>query len=317
IRLRAANWEMVTPALGMKGDGKYGLGGVSFVGRKGAYSEVTLDDPNQTHLRVYFEAQPGGGDFEVAADGNSLAQTRTDSPASQSAVESYALPPGTRQVSIQVRSGEVRVFGMEFSRARPGIVYSSLGLNGANTTILSRSMDARHWAEQLREADPRLVVINYGTNESVYSSFVTQQLETELRRVIQRIREAEPDCAILVMSPMDRGVRGESGEIVTPETIPEVVRIQERVAADLKVAFFNTYEAMGGAGTMAKWYRKEPRLVGGDYIHPMPAGAKLVGDLLFEGLNEQYQRYKLMEMQKALTASVGKPATEPRRRKPA
>ncbi|MCC7341906.1 MAG: hypothetical protein IT170_12545 [Bryobacterales bacterium] len=308
IRIRASGWNAVSPTLGMKGDGKYGLGGVSFDGHAGAYSEVTLQDHSQTHVRIYFQKQPGGGSFAIAADGQVIAETNTAAEQSASAAENYAIPPGARTVSLRVRSGDVRVYGMEFSRSRPGIIYSSLGLNGANTTTLSRSMEAAHWSQQLREADPQLVVINYGTNESVYGAFVTKYLETELRRLIERVRNAVPNSAILVMSPMDRGIRGESGEIVTPETIPDIVRIQEKVAADMKVAFFNTYEAMGGAGTMAKWYKRTPRLVGGDYIHPMPAGAKLVGDLLFEGLNEQYQRYKLKEIQKSLAA---KPAVTP------
>lgn len=305
IRIRASGWKVVTPTLGMKGDGKYGLGGVSFEGNAGAYSEITLQDPSQTHVRIYFQKQPGGGDFEIAANGQTLAETSTAAEQSASAAQNYAIPPGTREVSLRVSSGNVRVFGMEFSRSRPGIVYSSLGLNGANTTTLSRNMEAAHWSQQLRAADPQLVVINYGTNESVYGSFVTKYLEAELRRLVERVRDAVPNSAILIMSPMDRGIRGESGEIVTPETIPDIVRIQEKVAADMKVAFFNTYEAMGGAGTMAKWYKRNPRLVGGDYIHPMPAGAKLVGDLLFEGINEQYQRYKLKEIQKSLAAKPG------------
>lgn len=315
ISIHASGWDMVTPTLGKKGDGKYGLGGVSFEGHQGAYSEVTLQDPTQTRLRIYFQEQPEGGSFEVAANGQTLAETSTGADRSTSTVKNYAIPPGTRQVSLRVSSGDVRVFGMEFSKSRPGIVYSSLGLNGANTTTLSRYMDAAHWSQQLRAADPQLVVINYGTNESVYGSFVTKYLETELRRLIERVRDAVPNSAILIMSPMDRGVRGESGEIVTPETIPDIVRIQQKVAADMKVAFFNTYEAMGGAGTMAKWFKRNPRLVGADYIHPMPAGAKLVGDLLFEGLDEQYQRYKLKGIQKSLAATPGEVPGEPGRRK--
>jgi len=43
---------------------------------------------------------------------------------------------------------------------------------------------------------------------------------------------------------------------------------------------------------MAKWYAAEPRLVGADYIHPMPAGAKIVGELLSGALDDGYNEYK-------------------------
>ena len=54
---------------------------------------------------------------------------------------------------------------------------------------------------------------------------------------------------------------------------------------------------MGGPGTMGKWYAAEPRLVGADFIHPLPAGARIVGNLLYRGLTNGYNRYKLRRMQ--------------------
>jgi hypothetical protein len=34
-------------------------------------------------------------------------------------------------------------------------------------------------------------------------------------------------------------------------------------------------------------------LVGADYIHPLPAGAKIVGELLYDSLRDGYSEYKL------------------------
>ena len=51
-------------------------------------------------------------------------------------------------------------------------------------------------------------------------------------------------------------------------------------------------QAMGGRGTMGRWYNAEPRLVSADFIHPMPRGAKLVGNLLYRGLINGYHKYK-------------------------
>lgn len=307
LKISAAGWSLTSPALGRRSDGMYGLGGVSFEGQTGARSEVTLQDAGHTRVRVYFLKRPEGGTFAVSADGVVVAETATAADRAESGWQTYPIPAGTRRVTVSVESGSVRLFGLEFYKNRPGVVYSSLGLNGGSTEVLSRHMEARHWAEQLRAARPKLVVINYGTNESVYKEYVAQHLESELRKAVERVREAVPDAAILIMSPMDRGVRDEEGNIQTPSTIPQVVEIQRKVALDMKVAFFNTFDAMGGAGTMAKWYASNPRLVGGDYIHPMPAGAKLVGDLLFEGLEEQYRMFKLRELRRSMeTGAPGK-----------
>ena len=47
---------------------------------------------------------------------------------------------------------------------------------------------------------------------------------------------------------------------------------------------------------MARWYAAEPRLVGADFIHPMPAGAKIVGELLYNALRDGYNEYKLRKL---------------------
>ena len=61
---------------------------------------------------------------------------------------------------------------------RPGVVYHSLGVNGANVTLLSRSFSGPHWAAELRHYKPDLVIINYGTNESGYPTFRRGHLGT-------------------------------------------------------------------------------------------------------------------------------------------
>ena len=130
-----------------------------------------------------------------------------------------------------------------------------------------------------------------------------------MKKLIQRVRTALPEAAILIMSPMDRGMKDESGEIVTAPTIPRIVEKQQKVAEEMNVAFFNTFQAMGGEGTMARWAKRDPRLVGGDYIHPRPEGAKMVGDLFYEGLREQFIRYKLRRAQQGMK-SEPKPASD-------
>ena len=160
-------------------------------------------------------------------------------------------------------------------------------------------MDEEHWAEQLRHHKPDLLIINYGTNESVNAEFVDKTFEPELRNVIARIRKATPETSILIMSPMDRGSRESGGGIGTVASLQRLVALEQRVAAAEKCAFFNTFQAMGGPGTMGRWYEAEPRLVGADFIHPMPAGAKIVGNLLYKAILDGYNHYKLRQLQES------------------
>jgi hypothetical protein len=87
---------------------------------------------------------------------------------------------------------------------------------------------------------------------------------------------------------MDRGQQN-GGEIETLPTIPRIVDIQRRVALELHCGFFN-------AGTMARWYASHPQLVSADFIHPTPAGARIVATAFVRDLTSGLNRCKLRQV---------------------
>ena len=306
--IAAHGWTMNT-AVGKGHADIYGLGGASFEGTSGASSRFTLKDGTQSSMELSYLAQPDGGTVTVSAAGGApLATISTARDARQPEWKTVPLPPGTKAIDVRVVSGRVELFGETFMRQQRGILYDSLGLNGASTTVLSRGFNADIWEAELRHDAPALVVINYGTNESNSAAFVEKQYERELRSSIARIRTALPNVSILVMSPMDRGERHGIDDIETMATIPEIVAIQKRVAADAHCAFFNTYDAMGGDGTMSRWYTERPRMVAADLIHPTPQGAGIIAKVFVNDLLEGYDKYRKTRAVPSQTAATGKQA---------
>ncbi len=295
VSLSGGGWKIEPATQSQSRDGLFGLGGVSFRGVPGAWSRVVLRDTGHTSVEVAYLEMPGGGSFQLAI-GDQVVSVDTSGPRTGPGYAKFPVPPGERRFEIRVTEGAVRLFGYWFEKPGPGLSYHSLGVNGAYVAMPSRMFREEHWAAQLRHYTPALVVINYGTNESVYPSFVDQAVALELKEVIRRVRAAVPEASVLVMSPMDRGKREASGEIGTVPALPRVVEIEQRVAREADCAFFNTFEAMGGSGTMGRWYQAEPRLVSADFIHPMPAGARIVGNLLSKALVDGYNKYKLERM---------------------
>ena len=282
MRLDAKGWQIEPASQRRAPDGIHGLGGVSFRGEPGAVSRVGLPDDKYKTVVVYYLAQPGGGTFSVEAGEAKIVDVNTDAEEKKPGFAEFALPPGTTTIALRVASGKVRLFGYRFDKDGPGVQYSSLGINGGQVQMLLRYFAADQWIEALRHEDPALVVLNYGTNESIFPAYVQKQYPDELRQVIARIREALPHASLLLMGPMDRGTMDASGQIVTPESLQTLIAVQRKVAAETVCAFFDTFDAMGGAGTMGRWYHAQPRLVSADFMHPLPAGAAKVG-ALFEG----------------------------------
>ena len=289
VEVSGTGWKIDT-AVGSMREGTYGLGGAMFTGPVGAESTIRLNARSSTSVELEYATQAGGGSVEVLADGTTVGTIDTSGTDKGDGDSTVALPAGTKQVTLRVTGAPVQLFGVAFGTGRKGLTYDSIGLNGASTTVMSRAFNPEEWGKALEHRDPDLVIINYGTNESSFPAYVDKQYEPELRRAIARVRAALPQASILVMSPMDRGAR--AGETIsTMPAIPRLVEIQQRVAAELGCGFFNTYAAMGGEGTMERWYDGHPRMVAADLIHPTPQGARIVAQSLTGQLLIGYERY--------------------------
>jgi len=292
IQLKGSGWRMAAATQSRAKDGFHGLGGVSFEGAPGATSTITLPDDQHTRLEVQYLQQPEGGVFHLEGNAGPIGDVNTAGETKEPGFASFGLPAGTGKITLSVISGTVRLFGWTFQKKGPGVIYHSLGLNGAQVQAVLRYFDAGQWTIELQHERPDLVVINYGTNESVFPEYIERQYPGELRKVIERVKQAVPNASVLVMSPMDRGERDSTGDIVTVPILPRIVEIQRAEAIAAGCAFFDTFDAMGGAGTMARWYESQPRLVSADFTHPLPAGAARVGGLLDDALMRGYARFQ-------------------------
>lgn len=315
VEMTSSGWRNEIAGLGSGKDGFYGLGAVSFRGESGAEAKWKLKDTTHTQVEIAYLSEPGGGEFSLSVDGTEIGATSTVVEEGGTAHPSFApfsIPAGGKEIKLTVTSGSVRLYGADFRKNHLGVVYSSLGVNGANVTLLSHAMNGEHLTVQLTHYQPALVIVNYGTNESGFANFVDTTWGGELRRVVRRLRAALPTASILLMSPMDRGTKNSEGEIATIPTLPHLVEIEQKIALEERVAFFNTFAAMGGEGTMARWYASEPRLVGADYIHPMPAGARIVGELLFSALDKDMERRNAATAPRKVALSPSRQKTEQR-----
>jgi lysophospholipase L1-like esterase len=292
----SSSWKIDIAGIAQAKDGMHGLGGVSFLGSTGATAHWRIRGASHRTVEIAYLSQPDGGAFAVDADDKEIGTAETAADAKAPGYAVFKVPPGSTRFTLRVTRGAVRLYGAEFRKDSPGVIYSSLGINGANVTLLSRAFNEHHWAAELRHYNPDLVIVNYGTNESGFASFVDTTWGPEMKLAVKRIHAALPGVSVLLMSPMDRGERKTGGEVDTVPVLPRLVNIEARVANETGAAFFNTFEAMGGPGTMGRWYAAEPRLVGADFIHPMPAGAKIVGELLYGALRDGYNQYKLRQL---------------------
>ncbi|HEX3770592.1 MAG TPA: GDSL-type esterase/lipase family protein [Polyangiaceae bacterium] len=276
-------------------DNLYGLGGVSFTcygGCSSTFGTAPSGDygRNVSRYDLYYLEQPGGGNVEITAHGTTLEKFSTRGKAKVSRVRAIHVPDGESKIAVRATGGgQTRLFGIALERDRPGVVYDSLGAHAAIAVNWFRQ-DRKHWKDQLDLRDPALVVFQYGTNESENTRIDLDAYERALGDLLEEVKASAPAASVLVVSPLDRA-DWQGGKMPTKPVILDLVAIQHRVALAHGVAFWNTFEAMGGQGSMGRWVRTKPQLGGPDLTHPTPRGAEVIGDLLSDALINGYERY--------------------------
>ena len=294
----SAGWDMSRFTGPFTKDSAYGIGGVTFRAWPGASATFGTAEQGEygrkvSRFDVYYMEQPKGGDFEVrmgaASDGKGE-RVSTAGEAKVSRVHAFHVPDGEAKVAVRiVGGGETRLFGVALERDTPGVVYDALGALGARARYIE-NMDAAHLREQFALRKPGLIVLAYGTNES-QEHVDLAAYKKQFRAVIDKMRDAAEGASVVVMAPPDRAERHGGGLRSAPPLV-RLVEAQREVAREAGVAFWNTFEAMGGSGAMAKWVASAPQLGAGDLTHPTRAGAARIGRLFADAIDTGLTAYR-------------------------
>jgi lysophospholipase L1-like esterase len=277
-------------------DHVFGLGGVSFHTRDVATAFFSTRGDGDYGRKVsrfdlfYFE-EPRGGSVMLSATGHPAEKLSTRGDGKIVRVKSIDVADGGGSLTLRtLGDGDVRLFGVALERDKPGVVYDALGAHAARASFWSAE-DPADWAEEMRLRKPSLIVLQFGTNESEDTTIKAETYEPVFATLIDEVQHAAPGVPVLVVSPLDRAVKGSNGELRTSPVIERIIEGQRAAAKAKGVAFWNTFEAMGGRGTMAKWRHTRPQLGNNDLSHPTPAGAEILGNLLSGAIVAGYQAY--------------------------
>jgi hypothetical protein len=292
-RYATVGWKVSRVVGPLAADGLYGLGCVSFTADKNVlarFSTVAKGDQGRSVSRfvVLYLEQPAGGSFRVSVDGTPREVVSTEGPIKRSRFHEVRVSDGPHELEIFTQSGVSRLFGVVLERDEPGVVLDAIGIQGARIRFLDKQDDA-HWAEQLAARAPSLLVYQFGANESADGLlYPMEDYHRTMKEVLVQGQRAVPQASCLVIGAMDRASkRGE--ELVSLRVIPSIVEKQRLAAAEAGCAFFDTYAAMGGQGSMPRWVRRG--LAQADFTHPSSVGSDVIGTWIYRALMQRYGEF--------------------------
>ncbi|HLG96788.1 MAG TPA: SGNH/GDSL hydrolase family protein [Bryobacteraceae bacterium] len=269
-----------------KGDGVYGLGGISLTAHAAGQTVSLLVDCQQ--LELHYLQQPGGGQLEFSVDGSAVDSIDTNGDFGPG-VYHYTPAAGPHQYLVRTLSAApVRLFGW-VAQNSSGVTYETLGINGAQAGM-QLDWNAKILDGEIEDRNPALIVLAYGTNEALSKSWAADGYRAALVEVIRRLRQAAPLASILLVGPPDCQYRLRNGKRLPFPHLDEVIEIQRQVALEAGCAFWNWRARMGGPGSVRQWV--QAGLAQGDYTHLTGQGYRLVGDMLFSEIISQYGRFQ-------------------------
>ncbi|MGB1016524.1 MAG: GDSL-type esterase/lipase family protein, partial [Nannocystaceae bacterium] len=291
-------WKVCYIAYGCRSDGRYGYGGHLFSGARGAVAKFSTTPPGNLgdkalRFELWYQAWPQGGRVELLVDGESAVTLDTRRATKQDLWHTLDVPLGAHSFEVHTRGpGDFRGYGAVLESEGPGVVWDSMSMNGAFTKRLLFFADA-HIAGQIAHRNPDLIVLNYGGNDLrrfVNRNVYPDRFREEMMAAIERIRSGKPEASCLVMGVIDHGRSGTYP--VEPEHVALLVEIQREVALTQGCAFFDSYEAMGGEGSIRRWRKLRPSLASADLKHLNARGRKRMAGYIYEGLLHGYATYR-------------------------
>lgn len=267
------------------GDGLFGLGGTCISTRRAGQS-LSLEAAG-SRFELFYLKQPDGGRLSVSIDGGPDAVIETDGERGPGYFH-VEVDEGRHELALRtLDAAPVRLFGWVAEHAS-GVTYESLGINGAQASlILNWNEDL--YDEHLRQRDPALIVLAYGTNEAGAKDWTEESYGAMFSDLLTRLRKASPTASILVIGPPDRYIRYQ-GRMTVMDRVDMIVAAQRKAALANGCAFWDIREGMGGKGSMRQWV--VAGLAQPDYVHFTLDGYRLLGGALYEELIRDLQFFQ-------------------------
>jgi lysophospholipase L1-like esterase len=295
--------------------GPFGLTGYRARSRA-ANSALVLeatDERGFDQIAVEFVRAPGHGMLEVLVDGRPVRRVATDARRIEAQSFTLPVPTGSRELRLVARDRQpVEVLSWTVERRQRGVIVETHGVSGAMADIVTR-WDPQILARELRERDPALIILAYGTNESVKYDLDLGKYELMLRDVLRLFRAAAPNAALMLVGPPDVNQavgcgrngsanaticvpasqsRGDMCRWQPPPLLDGVRETQLRAAQAERAYYWDWWALMGGICGMHRWVIHDPPYARPDHVHMNVVGYRVTAEALYETLMRGYTAWR-------------------------
>ncbi|MDR0700667.1 MAG: GDSL-type esterase/lipase family protein [Tannerella sp.] len=179
------------------------------------------------------------------------------------------------------KSNKNLYYGFMLMNGHPGVLYHSIGVNGARFTDYT----SRNYIRQLALLNPALIIVSLGTNEAFGRNFNKEQFRSQIDAFIQLVKEELPETTLLMTTPAEsykRAYKNKKKYYVRNDNIAKVADVLTSYTKENEIACWDLFSITGGDNSCKKWF--EAGMFGRDRIHFSREGYGEQGNLLYKAL---------------------------------
>ncbi len=174
------------------------------------------------------------------------------------------------------------IYGFILDKNAPGLLYSSIGINGAATYSF---LKCENFEKELALLNPDMLILSLGTNDAYGKGYSDSVYYRNIDSLVQIARHINPECKIILTVPNDDYYKRRYPNRNTAKQEKTI----KKIAADRNLMVWDVFKFMGGLGSSQVWYRHG--LMKYDRIHFTPQGYRLKGDLFFAAFMKRFDEY--------------------------
>jgi lysophospholipase L1-like esterase len=193
-------------------------------------------------------------------------------------------PVGQVTIAAKKTSDKQRTLtidGISLENELSGVLYHAIGVNGAKFMDYAR---AKHFARQVADLEPDLIILSFGTNEGQGKTGGDYMRQT-MNELTAQLQERCPTATIMLTTPADSYLRGKGFN----PFLNEMSGVIRDYAKEKGFALWDLHRFSGGENSAALW--KANGLMSSDSVHYSKIGYAAQGKLLYQSIIKGYNNF--------------------------
>jgi lysophospholipase L1-like esterase len=246
------------------------------------FDDIALDYAC-TKVRIYHSKTFENFDIAIKDSANNLLGKCSDDAERSTMYSTVKFANPVHEINLSLLGTDKKntsIYGFVFENNNNGLLYHSIGVNGAEYRHYNAS---KYFVEQAATLNPDLHIISLGTNEAYAPNFSTTDFYNQIDTFVTALRKANPAVNIIITTPGDANKKKKyknKNNKKAGDTIKEY-------CIKNNVAYYDLMNVMGGYGSINKWFARG--LANKDHLHLTVAGYQLQGSLLYHALMKTYE----------------------------